>query len=297
MMSTRRILTSNLQIGSFRHGLAGLELRIGKRCIDKQFKSGGLMNHDFARSIFSSASQSQMQTIDRKDTLNYNSTKFNESLMNRVRGSQEEKPPILTLANAIITSRALMAPALGYFIMNNMFGSALVCFSYAVASDVADKVAVRLYKRPSYLTCILDNFADRLVLLTSSICLFKLDIMSIHIIKALVIRDFLTIAGPGVMRYYGFLDRPTLKQYFDFDRNRTVCIRSTMISRLYTASAYGVVMTHLAFNHLTGDPTYDWAIFIGQGVCMLMASMSVSLHILTYGQSLFHCLPFLRAIK
>lgn len=118
-----------------------------------------------------------------------------------------------------------------------------------------------------------------------------MDIMSIYMLKSIVIRDFIIIVFGSMIRYQGFEDRPTLKQYFDINNYPTLCFRVKPLNRFVTGTQYSVVMAMLAFNHLVGDPTYDWSIYLWQGFTMVMSSLSMGSYMVTFLEPKFLSRP------
>jgi phosphatidylglycerophosphate synthase len=175
--------------------------------------------------------------------------------------------------------------------MNNMHSYALICCAYAALSDVADKMIANLTNQRSPLNTTIDALSDRLLVMTGFIALYKLDIMSIQMVKSTVIRDFVIIGGGATIRYLGFESKPTLKQYLDINNYPTSCFKPVALNRLLTGAQYSVIMAHLAFNHLTGDPIYDWSIFLWQGFAMALSSMSIGHALVVFLQPRFLTKP------
>jgi phosphatidylglycerophosphate synthase len=284
-MSSFRIIRVSLLGAGCRQIVASSPSKLTKRLIIDKLPVSGFHRHE--RSLYGQAGEKYSNShLDNNTEL----PKSKQTLLDRVKSSREQFK-IISLPNIITTSRALAAPAMGYFIMNNMHTYALACCAYAVFSDITDKYIAHLTNQTSPLNAILDALADKLFIMTSFIALYNMDILSIYVLKSVVVRDFIVLLGGATIRYQGFEDRPTLRQYLDVNSYPTLCFQVSPLNRLVAGVQYSLILAHLAFSHLTGDPVYDWTIYLWQGFAIAMSSFSLAWYLSTWFKPRFLCVP------
>lgn len=168
---------------------------------------------------------------------------------------------IVTVPNILTSTRILLTPAIGYLIWNEMHSYAMMCFSLAAVTDFMDGLIARHFNQSSRLGAILDPIADRLLLTTCFIALHHANLMPFWLVRGFIGRDILLMLGGTLLRYRGFTQqRPSLKQYLDFDQYPATNFEPTYVSKCNTALQCLLIVTHLIGHQMTGSPTYDMTI-------------------------------------
>lgn len=170
-----------------------------------------------------------------------------------------KKENIYTIPNALSLVRLTTTPAIGYFILNGMNNHAMCYFAASALTDLLDGLIAR--KFPSQATrigAIMDPLADKALIMTSFFTLAYIDLIPIWLAKCVIVRDVILLSFGGFIRYFGFKERPTLKDYFDFGRYPTENLHPTRLSKFNTILQCSVVVATLCSTIIT-DPA-PWAI-------------------------------------
>lgn len=98
------------------------------------------------------------------------------------------------LPNILTGIRLLLIAPVGYFLLNHLYGAAVICFTVAALTDLFDGLLARRVGI-SQLGSLLDPLADKLLLLTVLLCLWHIDILAFVVVAAVVTRDLLMVIG------------------------------------------------------------------------------------------------------
>lgn len=179
---------------------------------------------------------------------------------------------IFTIPNILTMCRIASTPVIGYFIWNGMNHQALMCFAFAAATDLFDGIIARKFNQYTDLGAILDPIADKLLLMTCFISMYNVGLMPLWLIKGYVMRDLALLIGGGVIRYYGFGERPTIRKYFDFQNHPTLGFEPTYASKCNTAIQCALICYHLGFGF---DPE-SWPLYGVHMGSALLASTTLA---------------------
>jgi len=200
-----------------------------------------------------------------------------ESLKEKInRENDRVRTKILTIPNCLTMSRLATSPAIGYFIWNGMNSHALACFAYAATTDLLDGFIARRFNQESDLGAILDPIADKVLLPTSLICMYNVGMVPLWLVKITVIKDVVLLAGGAYCRYITFDQKPTFREYFDFQSRPTIGFEVTLLSKCNTALQCLLIATQLSTHHMAGTPLYDWSIFAFQLTTFTTTLMSLA---------------------
>lgn len=210
--------------------------------------------------------------------------KYQERVYAEYKNSQKR---IFTIPNILTMSRIAATPAIGYFIWTGAHSQALACFAYAAVTDLFDGFIARKFNQDSDLGAILDPLADKLLLTTCFVALYNVDLMPMWLIKGFIVRDILIVSGGAAVRYYGFVERPSLKKFLDFKNYPTVGFEPTFTSKCNTALQCLLIVLHLSTNHLSGQFVYDWGMTVLHWSAAITTTTSLTQYALRVGQISF----------
>lgn len=244
------------------------------------------MRASFILKSLSVVSTSKFQTHIRTPTFafvrNSTHTSFpNEDLKQRV--NQEflkSRKRIITIPNILTVSRVATAPAISYFILNGMHGQALACFAFAAATDLLDGLIARVFAQGSELGAILDPIADKILLITCFVSLANAGLVPVWLVKGFLLRDVILLAGGAAIRYSAFMEKPTMRQFFDIRNYPTTGLDPTRLSKVNTALQCLLIILHLGGSQLIGYPMSDLHLKILQFVTCATTSGSLMQYML-----------------
>lgn len=168
---------------------------------------------------------------------------------------------VLTIPNILTSSRILLTPVIGYLIWNEMHSHALTCFAFAAVTDLFDGYLARRWNQCTKIGAILDPIADKFLLTTCFIALYKANLMPYWLVGGFICRDVALMLGGAVIRYRSFSQqRPSLNDFVDFNQYPANEFEPTYVSKCNTALQCLLIVTHLATHNLTGIPSYDLSI-------------------------------------
>ncbi|MBW7013031.1 CDP-alcohol phosphatidyltransferase family protein [Pseudomonas sp. N040] len=116
------------------------------------------------------------------------------------------------LPNLLTVLRLLMTVPIARFLLDAQYALALVCFALAAASDALDGFLARRYGWVSRFGSIVDPLADKLLLVSSYVCLTIVGQLPLWLTLMVLGRDLLLVGGAAVYRYLRgpFQVRPSL---------------------------------------------------------------------------------------
>jgi phosphatidylglycerophosphate synthase len=163
----------------------------------------------------------------------------------------------LNIPNILTSTRLFVSPAVGYFIWNEMHSHAMLFFTYAALTDLLDGYIARRMNQCSETGAILDPIADKLLLTTCFISLYKIDSIPIWLVGSFLLKDTVLLCGGILLRYRSFEgDRPSLKRFIDFKTKPAPEFEPTMLSKCNTALQCLVIATHLCKNQFIDNSAY-----------------------------------------
>lgn len=101
----------------------------------------------------------------------------------------------MTLANKITVARILFIPILAILLLNHRYPAALLLFTLSSLTDAVDGIVARRFRERTHLGSFLDPMADKLLLLTSYVCLAFLEKLPSWIPIVIVSRDLIVVLG------------------------------------------------------------------------------------------------------
>lgn len=108
-----------------------------------------------------------------------------------------------TIANLLTISRVLLTPGFVIAFQNNRFDLAWILFGVAGLTDALDGMLARILKQKSRFGAMLDPLADKILLVTSFICLSLQGWLPQWFVILVVSRDVIIVGGLGVLNFWG----------------------------------------------------------------------------------------------
>jgi cardiolipin synthase len=108
-----------------------------------------------------------------------------------------------TIPNLLTVSRIMLTPGFVMAFVNQRFDLAWVLFAIAGFTDALDGTLARLLKQRSTFGAMLDPLADKILLVTSFICLAVQDWIPGWLSILVVSRDIFIVGGLALLHYSG----------------------------------------------------------------------------------------------
>uniref|UniRef100_A0A1B0GQ71 cardiolipin synthase (CMP-forming) n=1 Tax=Phlebotomus papatasi TaxID=29031 RepID=A0A1B0GQ71_PHLPP len=163
-----------------------------------------------------------------------------------------EKENIMTIPNLLCVMRGVLAPYLGYVIIQEDFTFAIGLLVAAGISDLLDGFIARNW--PSQMSkagSFLDPMADKLLMGSLVISLSYCSLLPIWLTATILFRDVFLIGAGFIIRYKSLPPPKTLSRYFDVT-HATAQLAPTFISKVNTVVQLVAVATSL------GAPVWDY---------------------------------------
>lgn len=104
------------------------------------------------------------------------------------------------LPNLLTGLRLLLVPPVAALILRESYGTALLLFAVAGASDALDGYLARRLACTSRLGALLDPLADKLLLVANYVCLSLVAILPWWLTLVVLLRDLLIVSGAAAYR-------------------------------------------------------------------------------------------------
>lgn len=108
-----------------------------------------------------------------------------------------------TIPNLLTVSRIMLTPGFVVAFVDHRFDIAWVLFAIAGLTDALDGTLARLLKQRSTFGAMLDPLADKILLVTSFICLALQDWIPRWLTVLVVSRDVFIVGGLALLQYSG----------------------------------------------------------------------------------------------
>lgn len=141
---------------------------------------------------------------------------------------------IYTFPNLLTTTRLVIAPAVGYFIVKQQIMVALPLFIYCCVTDFVDGFIARKYNLKTIVGSIIDPMADKLLMIstTTALAVSTYD-FPVYLAALILGKDILMGISAIFIRYRSLPEPKTFKRYWDFSIP-TVKVSPTTISKYNT---------------------------------------------------------------
>ncbi len=108
-----------------------------------------------------------------------------------------------TIPNVLTIARFLLTPGFAMAFVNHRFDLAWILFAVAGVTDALDGVLARILRQRTMLGAMLDPLADKVLLMTSFICLALADKLPGWAAVLVVSRDAIIVGGLLVLQFWG----------------------------------------------------------------------------------------------
>ncbi|XP_059610151.1 probable cardiolipin synthase (CMP-forming) [Phlebotomus argentipes] len=163
-----------------------------------------------------------------------------------------ERENIMTIPNLLCVLRGVLAPYLGYVIIQQDFTFAIGLLVAAGISDLLDGYIARNWpSQMSNFGSFLDPMADKLLMGSLVISLSYCSLLPIWLTATILFRDVFLIGAGFIIRYKSLPPPRTLTRYFDAT-HVTAQLAPTFVSKVNTVVQLIAVATSL------GAPVWDY---------------------------------------
>jgi len=105
---------------------------------------------------------------------------------------------VINIPNLLTLGRILLTPLIAYFILINQPLQALIFMAIAGLTDMLDGTIAKHFNMRTTVGAYLDPLADKLMLVSSIVCLFYVNEVPLFVFLAVVFRDAIIIAGAAL---------------------------------------------------------------------------------------------------
>lgn len=160
---------------------------------------------------------------------------------------QQKKENIYTLPNFLTTTRILTAPLIPYFLITSQPQLAFAVFAYSSLTDLLDGYLARRFNLHTVLGSILDPFADKLLMTTSTISLWYVAVFPSWLTIIILGRDAALALSALYFRWISLAPeyRGMRSGYWDFSLPSAE-VRPTEISKINTLLQFLLVACGMA---------------------------------------------------
>lgn len=164
----------------------------------------------------------------------------------------------MNLPNVLTLIRVLLIPVFIIFIINKLFGWALLAFAIAGITDGIDGLIARMTQQRTELGAYLDPIADKLLLFSAFLSLVIIGIIPSWLVVIVLTRDIIILVGFLVMfltSYHPKINPSLLSKITTVFQIITVLLAlmagdSTTLKHLFMVAIYGTaIITILSGSH------------------------------------------------
>ncbi|HCS13691.1 MAG: CDP-diacylglycerol--glycerol-3-phosphate 3-phosphatidyltransferase [Zetaproteobacteria bacterium CG06_land_8_20_14_3_00_59_53] len=105
---------------------------------------------------------------------------------------------VINIPNTLTLGRILLTPVIVYFILDDQPINALIFMAVAGFTDMLDGAIAKHFNMRTTVGAYLDPLADKLMLVSTIVCLFYMDEVPLFVFLAVVFRDAIIIGGAAL---------------------------------------------------------------------------------------------------
>ncbi|TLS28672.1 hypothetical protein PpBr36_00523 [Pyricularia pennisetigena] len=140
---------------------------------------------------------------------------------------------IYTIPNILTASRLVIAPFIGYCIVNDYHATALGLFAYAGVSDLLDGWIARRWNQGTVVGTIIDPMADKMLMMVLTVSLAVKGALPLWLVTLIIGRDVGLALSAIYYRWVSLPPPKTFMRYWDFSLPSAE-VRPTTISKYNT---------------------------------------------------------------
>ena len=111
------------------------------------------------------------------------------------------------IPNFLSVLRVLLVPPVVFYLLEHNYTSALILFVIAGVTDSLDGWLAKHFHWESALGEILDPLADKLLLVSSYVCFYWLELLPLWLVASVILRDiFIVVGGVSYRVLFGKVD-------------------------------------------------------------------------------------------
>ncbi|MFB3883761.1 MAG: CDP-alcohol phosphatidyltransferase family protein [Thermodesulfobacteriota bacterium] len=175
----------------------------------------------------------------------------------------------MNLPNLLTLFRVLLIPLFVIFIINKLFGWALITFAVAGITDGIDGFVARITHQRTELGAYLDPIADKLLLISAYVTLAIIEILPSWLAVVVVTRDVIILLGLFVLfllNYHPMIRPSLVSKVTTFFQISTILLvfmidYSLLFERLSVVAIYGTAL----FTIISGAHYIYWGAQILNG--------------------------------
>jgi len=151
---------------------------------------------------------------------------------------------VINIPNLLTLGRILLTPVIVYFILEDHPLQALVLMAVAGITDMADGAIAKHFNMRTTVGSYLDPMADKLLLVSTIVCLFYVNEVPLFVFLAVVFRDVIIVAGAVV--YEVVTRRLKMQPTFLSKTTTTLQIFYVLLALLHMAYDFSDVLMSVA---------------------------------------------------
>ena len=145
---------------------------------------------------------------------------------------------IWTIPNLITIFRILLTPGFVITYLDGNFLAAWLLFMVAGISDGLDGFLARVMKQRTEFGAMIDPLADKILLVTSFICLSAQDFVPVWVTVLAVSRDLIIVGGLFLLKFYGVEVEKKIKPLWS--SKITTALQLLVVFSVLTGLAFGL---------------------------------------------------------
>jgi cardiolipin synthase (CMP-forming) len=148
----------------------------------------------------------------------------------------------MNIPNFLSLLRIILVPVIVIFLIQGLYGKALIIFVCAGLTDALDGTLARLLNSQTVLGAYLDPIADKLLLTASFVTLSILGIIPSWLTVMVISRDFIILLGIAILSLMGIPYK----------------IKPAFVGKITTALQIITIFLALLFQVFSPSAGYDW---------------------------------------
>ena len=161
----------------------------------------------------------------------------------------------MNIPNFLSLLRVILVPVFVIFVIQKEYDKAMITFTVAGLTDALDGTLARVLKCQTKLGAYLDPIADKLLLVTSFVCLAYFGLIPGWLAVIVISRDFIILLGIAILT---ILSIPYE-------------IKPAIVGKVTTALQVATIFLALLYHSFTHDFSYLWIV----GLCWTTALFTI----------------------
>lgn len=151
---------------------------------------------------------------------------------------------VINIPNLLTLGRILLTPVIVYFILDGEPVQALILMAVAGLTDMLDGAIAKHFNMQTTVGAFLDPLADKLMLVSTIVCLFHVGEVPLFVFLAVIFRDAIIVGGAAL--YELVTRRLRMEPTFLSKTTTTVQIVYVLLAMLHLSQDLPDSLMHLA---------------------------------------------------